>query len=188
MKVRLPDSSAADDDANTRFFIFAAGYQPAAFDMSAPPNIVVHQGTVEDWMVTNTTFEDHVFHIHQLHFQVLEINGRPVRDPEFRDTIDVPHLSLSGPPPSVRLRMDFRGDNLVGTFLYHCHLAAHWARIQSNTRHNPGIPLSPVSSRRIRRFPCSTGTPATPRQWLSSPFSWLDVTASRPPLAALSAS
>lgn len=27
--------------------------------------------------------------------------------------------------PSVRLRMDFRDPNIVGTFVYHCHLLEH---------------------------------------------------------------
>jgi len=27
--------------------------------------------------------------------------------------------------PSVRLRMDFRDPNIVGTFLYHCHVLEH---------------------------------------------------------------
>jgi len=27
--------------------------------------------------------------------------------------------------PSVRIRMDFRDPNTVGTFVYHCHLLEH---------------------------------------------------------------
>jgi FtsP/CotA-like multicopper oxidase with cupredoxin domain len=27
--------------------------------------------------------------------------------------------------PSVRLRMDFRDPNIVGTFVYHCHVLEH---------------------------------------------------------------
>jgi hypothetical protein len=27
--------------------------------------------------------------------------------------------------PSVQLRMDFRDPNIVGTFVYHCHLLEH---------------------------------------------------------------
>ena len=60
----------------TNFFITEEGQQPALFDMKNPPNIVVHSGTVEDWVVQNTALEDHIFHIHQIHFQVLEVNGR----------------------------------------------------------------------------------------------------------------
>ncbi|MFI5086796.1 MAG: multicopper oxidase domain-containing protein [Terriglobales bacterium] len=121
---KLP-GSGKDDDANTRFYILVDAYGKTLFDMNAPPTIVVHRGTVEDWIVTNNTFEDHVFHIHQLHFQLLEINGQKVSDAVIRDTINVPHKSRSAPPPSVKLRMDFRGDSVVGTFMYHCHIVAH---------------------------------------------------------------
>lgn len=122
------DKSAAgsvSNDANTRFYILVDGSKPASLSMRSQPDLMVHQGTVEDWIVTNTTLEDHVFHIHQLHFQVLEVDGHPVEDRSIRDTINVPHRSRNAPPPSVRLRMDFRGKNLVGTFMYQCHIVAH---------------------------------------------------------------
>ena len=93
--------------------------------MNNPPNIVVHSGTVEDWVVENTALEDHIFHIHQIHFQVLEVNGQPVNDPAIRDTVDLPFWSGSGAYPSVKLRMDFRDPNIVGTFVYHCHILQH---------------------------------------------------------------
>ncbi len=109
----------------TNFFITEEGQQPELFDMNNPPNIVVHSGTVEDWVVQNKALEDHIFHIHQIHFQVLEINGQPVNDPAIRDTVDLPFWSGSGPYPSVKLRMDFRDPNIVGTFVYHCHILQH---------------------------------------------------------------
>jgi hypothetical protein len=93
--------------------------------MNEAPNIVVHTGTVEDWLIENTTLEDHIFHIHQIHFQVLEVNGQAVNDPAIRDTVDLPYWSGSGPYPSVKLRMDFRDPNIVGTFVYHCHILQH---------------------------------------------------------------
>jgi len=109
----------------TNFFITEQGQQPALFDMSNPPAIVVHSGTVEDWVVENTALEDHIFHIHQIHFQVLEVDGQPVNDPAIRDTVDLPFWSGRGPYPSVKLRMDFRDPNIVGTFVYHCHILQH---------------------------------------------------------------
>ena len=109
----------------TNFFITEEGQQPALFDMNNPPNIVVHSGTVEDWVVQNTALEDHIFHIHQLHFQVLEVDGQPVNDAAIRDTVDLPYWSGSGAYPSVKLRMDFRDPNIVGTFVYHCHILQH---------------------------------------------------------------
>ena len=109
----------------TSFFLTVEGQTPAMFKMDDPPNIVARQGTVEDWTVENRSREDHVFHIHQVHFQVLEIDGKPVQDPALRDTINVPYWNGSGPYPSVKLRMDFRDPNVVGTFMYHCHILQH---------------------------------------------------------------
>jgi FtsP/CotA-like multicopper oxidase with cupredoxin domain len=109
----------------TNFFITEEGQQPELFDMKNPPNIIVHSGTVEDWVIQNTALEDHIFHIHQIHFQVLEMNGQPVNDPAIRDTVDLPFWSGSGPYPSVKVRMDFRDPNIVGTFVYHCHILQH---------------------------------------------------------------
>jgi FtsP/CotA-like multicopper oxidase with cupredoxin domain len=39
--------------------------------------------------------------------------------------VDVPFWIGKGPYPSVKLRMDFRSADIVGTFLYHCHLLEH---------------------------------------------------------------
>jgi FtsP/CotA-like multicopper oxidase with cupredoxin domain len=90
------------------------------------PNIVVKQGTVEDWIIENRTNELHDFHIHQLHFLWLESNGGTVDEPYLRDTVNVDYHKGSLPDfPSVRLRMDFRDPNTVGTFVYHCHILEH---------------------------------------------------------------
>ena len=43
-----------------------------------------------------------------------------------RDTVNVPYYNgHTLAYPSVRLRMDFRDPNIVGTFVYHCHLLEH---------------------------------------------------------------
>ena len=115
-----------DPDAVTYFFLTLAGQKPALYDMTASPNIEVRQGDVEDWLIENRALEDHVFHAHQLHFQILEINGKALLDREIRDTVNVDHWNGSGPYPSVRVRMDFRGSNLAGgLFPYHCHILRH---------------------------------------------------------------
>jgi len=36
----------------------------------------------------------------------------------------VPYWSGSGPYPSVKVRMDFRGPD-IGDFVYHCHILGH---------------------------------------------------------------
>lgn len=53
-------------------------------------------------------------------------DGVPINEPFLRDTINVPfHSAADLEYPSVRLRMDFRDPNTVGTFVYHCHLLEH---------------------------------------------------------------
>ncbi len=117
-------SNPSDPNSPTNFFITVDGQQPVLFDPSNPPAIETTQGAVEDWTVENRSLENHEFHIHQIHFLVLEMNGVPVPDGQFLDTIQVPYWSGKGPYPSVKLRMDFRGDT-VGDFVYHCHILGH---------------------------------------------------------------
>jgi FtsP/CotA-like multicopper oxidase with cupredoxin domain len=117
--------SPQDPDSSVFYFITVAGQQPEMYRMGQAANIVVHEGAVEDWTIENRAQEDHVFHIHQLHFRVLGVDGKPVNDGTSRDTIDLPYWDGSGPYPSVKLRMDFRDPNIVGTFLYHCHILKH---------------------------------------------------------------
>jgi len=114
-----------DPDTSTFFFVTVVGQEPERYSMDSPPNIVLHQGAVEDWTIENRSEEDHDFHIHQLHFQVLAIDGKPVQQTQMRDTINVPHWSGNGPYPSVKLRMDFRNPNTIGMFPYHCHIEKH---------------------------------------------------------------
>jgi FtsP/CotA-like multicopper oxidase with cupredoxin domain len=112
---------------STSFYLTVDGQTPARFTMETPPNIFARQGTVEDWTLENRSREEHVFHIHQIHFQVLESDGKPANDPALRDTIDLPYWKGEGPYPSVKLRMDFRDPNSVGTLMYHCHILQHSA-------------------------------------------------------------
>jgi FtsP/CotA-like multicopper oxidase with cupredoxin domain len=111
----------------TAFYITVDGQSPIPFDPSSGvPNIVVKQGDVEDWIIENRTTELHAFHIHQIHFELLDWSGIPVNEPFLRDTVNVPYYNGRALQyPSVRLRMDFRDPNTVGTFVYHCHLLEH---------------------------------------------------------------
>jgi FtsP/CotA-like multicopper oxidase with cupredoxin domain len=128
---KLYFSEKAQDPANpaspTVFYITVDGQPPAPFDPGAPnPNITVYQGDVEDWVIENRTRELHAFHIHQTHFILLEWNGVPVDEPFLRDTVNVAYWDGKSPVyPRVKLRMDFRDPQIVGTFLYHCHLLEH---------------------------------------------------------------
>jgi FtsP/CotA-like multicopper oxidase with cupredoxin domain len=116
-----------DPNSATTFFLTVDGQTPAPFDpTSGVANIVARQGDVEDWVIENRTTELHAFHIHQLHFQLREWSGIAVDEPFLRDTVNVPYFNgRTLQYPSVRLRMDFRDPNTVGTFVYHCHLLEH---------------------------------------------------------------
>jgi FtsP/CotA-like multicopper oxidase with cupredoxin domain len=116
-----------DPNSATTFYITVDGETPTVFDPATPtPNITVRQGDVEDWIIENRTTELHAFHIHQLHFALMAWNGVPVNEPFLRDTVNVPYFSDKMLQyPSVRVRMDFRDPDTVGTFVYHCHLLEH---------------------------------------------------------------
>ncbi len=116
-----------DPNSATEFYITVDGQTPAQFDpKSGVPNIIAKQGTVEDWIIENRSSELHAFHIHQLHFMLIDYRGRPVNEPFLRDTVKVPYFDgKTLDYPSVRLRMDFRDPNTVGDFVYHCHLLEH---------------------------------------------------------------
>jgi hypothetical protein len=89
---------------------------------------------VEEWTVENHTLENHEFHFHQLHFLVesqnnFEINGdqqAPGITGQYLDMVEVPNWdgNTAHPYPSVRLRIDFRGND-IGTFVFHCHILGH---------------------------------------------------------------
>jgi FtsP/CotA-like multicopper oxidase with cupredoxin domain len=116
-----------DPTSATEFYLTVDGQTPQMFDpKSGVPNIIAKQGTVEDWIIENRSAELHAFHIHQLHFLLLDYLGKPVNEPFLRDTVNVPYYNgRTLTYPSIKVRMDFRDLNTIGDFLYHCHLLEH---------------------------------------------------------------
>jgi FtsP/CotA-like multicopper oxidase with cupredoxin domain len=112
--------------AGVNFFITVKGQQPVKFDPNNPPAITTTQGAVEDWIIQNHAPEVHEFHMHQIHFLLLALNGIPVppEQRQFYDTYQVPYWDQIGHYPSIKVRMDFRGP-VVGDFVYHCHILQH---------------------------------------------------------------
>jgi FtsP/CotA-like multicopper oxidase with cupredoxin domain len=122
----------------TNFFITVDGATPTLFAATNPPAIVTTQGSVEDWTIENRAAENHEFHMHQIHFLVLEQNGVPVANGQYLDMIQLPYWTGSGPYPSVKVRMDFRGPD-IGDFVYHCHILGHEDNgMMAIIRVNPG--------------------------------------------------
>jgi FtsP/CotA-like multicopper oxidase with cupredoxin domain len=144
-KLTNPD----DPTSAIEFYLTVEGQEPKMFDMSSDiPNLVAKQGTVEDWIIENRSRELHAFHIHQLHFLLLEYAGRQVNEDFLRDTVNVPYYDgRSLAYPSVRLRMDFRDPNIVGTFVYHCHLLEHEDKgMMGSIRVDPASPAAPENN------------------------------------------
>ncbi|MFL6758441.1 multicopper oxidase family protein [Sphingomonas sp.] len=112
------------------FFMTVEGQPNHAFEPGMPPAIVTHVGAVEEWVVQNRTHESHEFHIHQIHFLVESQDNfgkfapAPGIDGQFLDTVDLPAWDGKSAYPSVKLRMDFRGD-IAGRFVFHCHILSH---------------------------------------------------------------
>ena len=87
--------------------------------MNSGPMLTVDVGSLDHWRVMNPTREVHPFHIHQVHFLVYRVGEKPVKNPEWVDTVNVPYSS------SVDLVMDFTDPIIRGMSLFHCHLLSH---------------------------------------------------------------
>jgi FtsP/CotA-like multicopper oxidase with cupredoxin domain len=89
------------------------------FAMNDAPMLTVRIGSLQHWQVLNPTKEVHPFHIHQVHFLVYGVNGEPVKEPVWLDTVNVPYGG------SVDLVMDFTDPIIRGMSVFHCHLLNH---------------------------------------------------------------
>lgn len=108
-----------------QFYITVDGQKQKVFEPNEAPVITTKVGAIEDWTIENRALETHAFHMHQIHFRLLEVDGKPVANQDLRDTIEVPYWSGTGPYHSVKVRMDFSDPNTAGTFLFHCHILLH---------------------------------------------------------------
>ena len=144
-----------DPTSAVEFYLTVEGQTPKMFDMSATePNIVAQQGTVEDWIIENRSQELHAFHIHQLHFLLLDYDGIPVHENFLRDTVNVPYdTGQLLAYPSVRIRLDFRDPNIVGTFPYHCHILEHEDKGMMGTIRVDPAPQPADAKRRAAQSP-----------------------------------
>jgi FtsP/CotA-like multicopper oxidase with cupredoxin domain len=74
-------------------------------------------GTVEEWVLRNTSSLSHPVHLHVWPMQVLSQDGTLVVGVVVRDVVDVPAGA------SVTVRIAFTGP--VGRTVYHCHILDH---------------------------------------------------------------
>jgi FtsP/CotA-like multicopper oxidase with cupredoxin domain len=109
-----------------QFYITVDGDEQKVFEANERPMITTKVGVAEDWIIENRTLETHAFHIHQIHFLLLEVDGKDVENEDLRDTIEVPFWEGPGHPyHSVKVRMDFRNPEIAGMFVFHCHILLH---------------------------------------------------------------
>jgi FtsP/CotA-like multicopper oxidase with cupredoxin domain len=82
----------------------------------------VRLGDVEIWHIENPSDTFHNFHIHLVHFQILEIDGEapPPEQSGWKDTVQV----LPGSGVRVIARFDRRAED-EAPFMFHCHILAH---------------------------------------------------------------
>lgn len=95
------------------YFINGKTFDHARVDTRVP------LGAIEEWTIRNDTDDMHVFHIHQVHFQVVAINGAPQPFDQMLDTVRIPERG------EVTLRIAFTDPKIVGEFMYHCHVLKH---------------------------------------------------------------
>jgi len=109
-----------------QFYITVDGQQQKIFEPNEKPVITTHVGAVEDWTIENRALETHAFHMHQIHFLILDVDGKPVQHQDMRDTVEIPYWEGPGHPyHSIKVRMDFRDPTIAGTFVFHCHILLH---------------------------------------------------------------
>ena len=96
------------------FYINGQKYTP-----NAEPMVRATVGEYQHWRVINVTREVHPMHIHQVHFLAYLENGRPLPNPEWLDTVNVP---VGG---SVDVITDFTDPVIRGMSVFHCHLLNH---------------------------------------------------------------
>lgn len=101
---------------NGKFFINGGSFDMNTINYSIPLD------NIEIWTLTNQSPTAHPFHIHDVHFYVLDRNGVPPLASEQgrKDVILVPAMQ------SARIIMqfpDFANDDVP--YMYHCHMLTH---------------------------------------------------------------
>ncbi|MEI7801923.1 MAG: multicopper oxidase domain-containing protein [Bacteroidota bacterium] len=91
------------------------------FDMNVI-NVTTYLNSTEKWRVTNNTGIAHPFHIHDMHFYILNINGGAVPNYE-RGKKDVVLVMPMQYVDFITKFEDFADDSVP--YMYHCHLLHH---------------------------------------------------------------
>jgi FtsP/CotA-like multicopper oxidase with cupredoxin domain len=115
----------AEEDAPPRFIVTFTEEKSdfyingEKFAPDAAPMLHAEVGTFQHWRIVNATKELHPMHIHQVHFLAYAENNKPIVDPLWLDTVNVPYGG------SVDVIMDFTNPVIRGMSVFHCHLLNH---------------------------------------------------------------
>jgi FtsP/CotA-like multicopper oxidase with cupredoxin domain len=132
--IALAEYPRPGSDDQVDFYI--AERRPGAvlkpYMMGDRPAVTVRAGTTEEWVIENWTNELHAFHIHQVHFRVLDVDGERPLHPALLDVVNVPYATATGyhskegpiRPGRVRIKLNFPHE-LAGDIPFHCHLVDH---------------------------------------------------------------
>jgi suppressor of ftsI len=105
----------SSNDVDWRYLINNKTFDPNRIDYK------VKLGTVEEWKLVNldekSSGNDHPFHIHTNHFQVMSVNGKPYHAHGLQDEVLIPTEG------NVVIRIPF--NDYVGKSVFHCHLLFH---------------------------------------------------------------
>ncbi len=91
-------------------------------------------GTTEIWEIVNMTMGGHPIHIHDIMWQILDINGRPPgpHDAGWKDTFKIP--PNGGVVRVIGRFDDYTGDpdDIKSAYMMHCHILEHEDRAMMN--------------------------------------------------------
>jgi FtsP/CotA-like multicopper oxidase with cupredoxin domain len=87
-------------------------------------DVTVKLGDTEEWTILNKDSQYHDFHIHQTGFLVTEVNGVTTHFDGLRDTFSVPPAQ-NGRPGEAKLIILFTNPEILGRFVFHCHVVKH---------------------------------------------------------------
>jgi FtsP/CotA-like multicopper oxidase with cupredoxin domain len=116
--------------AHRRTFTFSVNPKKTAFFINGKvfdehrTDVTAKLGDTEEWTILNQDTQYHDFHIHQTGFLVTEVNGAPTTFDGLRDTFSVPP-ARNGKPGEAKLIIPFTNPEIVGRFVFHCHVSKH---------------------------------------------------------------
>ncbi|MEV6003203.1 multicopper oxidase domain-containing protein [Streptomyces griseomycini] len=117
-----PELPSGEEAVRGRHFdLKRSGINGRSMDMGRIDGTVT-RGTTEVWTIRNTNGMPHNFHVHDVQFRVVEVDGSApppaLRGP--KDTVFVPHGT------TMKLALRFTGPADPDTpYMYHCHLLYH---------------------------------------------------------------